>query len=150
MLRRKKDVSNWSCRGTHQSPSYIKASLIPRLVYWGCFLPHTGSSMTLTTPLLCAFFLALLSYGLPEASEKRDPSDILRTCNQIAAAISGASQVYFPRKCIILFLYNFRLKMDQASTNYLSDISHASLSSTEASACSVEPGSSEDVSKIVR
>ena len=106
--------------------------------------------MALTTPLLCAFFLALLSYGLPEAPEKRDSSGILRTCNQIAAAISGASQVYFPRERIILSLYYFRLNMDQASSNYLSDISHASLSSTEASACSVEPGSSEDVSEIVR
>ena len=40
--------------------------------------------------------------------------------------------------------------IDQASANYLSDISHAFLSSTEAAACSVEPGSTEDVREIVR
>ena len=42
------------------------------------------------------------------------------------------------------------LMVDQAAPEYLFDISHASLSSTEVSACSVEPGSAEDVSKIVR
>jgi hypothetical protein len=39
---------------------------------------------------------------------------------------------------------------DQASPEYSYDISHASISSTQASACSVEPGSAEDVGKIVR
>src|SRR6267154_5609852 len=38
---------------------------------------------------------------------------------------------------------------DQASTEYLIDISHASAASSQASTCSVEPGSVEDVSKIV-
>jgi hypothetical protein len=39
---------------------------------------------------------------------------------------------------------------DQATSEYLSDISHYSFASSEASACTVEPGSAEDVSKIVR
>ena len=39
---------------------------------------------------------------------------------------------------------------DQAASEYLFDISHASSASSEESACSVEPGSAEDVSKIVR
>jgi hypothetical protein len=39
---------------------------------------------------------------------------------------------------------------NQAAPEYLFDISHAASSSTEKSACSVEPGSAEDVSKIVR
>jgi hypothetical protein len=38
---------------------------------------------------------------------------------------------------------------DQAAPEYLLDISHAASSSSQASACSVEPGSAEDVSKIV-
>ena len=38
---------------------------------------------------------------------------------------------------------------DQASPEYLIDMSHASAASSQASTCSVEPGSSEDVSKIV-
>ncbi len=37
----------------------------------------------------------------------------------------------------------------QAAPEYLLDVSHASASSSEASVCSVEPGSAEDVSKIV-
>jgi hypothetical protein len=39
---------------------------------------------------------------------------------------------------------------DQAASEYLFDIEHFSSSSTEASACSVEPGSAEDVGEIVR
>jgi hypothetical protein len=38
---------------------------------------------------------------------------------------------------------------DQAALEYLLDISHAASSSSQASTCSVEPGSAEDVSKIV-
>ena len=38
---------------------------------------------------------------------------------------------------------------DQATFEYLLDILHASPPSTEASACSVEPGSAEDVSENV-
>ena len=49
-----------------------------------------------------AFSLALLSYGLPEALENHSPSDSLCTCNKIAAAISRASQVFFPREHFIL------------------------------------------------
>ncbi|KAH9990394.1 FAD-binding domain-containing protein [Russula vinacea] len=83
--------------------------------------------------LLCTFSLALLSYGQPETLENHNSSDLLCTCNQIAVAISGASQVFFP-----------------TASEYLFDIEHATPSSTEASACSVEPGSAEDVSKILR
>jgi hypothetical protein len=53
--------------------------------------------MALTKLLVCAFSLALLSYGRPEALEKRNSP-----CEKIAAAISGASQVFFPRKRAIL------------------------------------------------
>ena len=38
---------------------------------------------------------------------------------------------------------------DQATPEYLSDNSHAASSSTQASVCSVEPGSAKDVSRIV-
>ena len=58
--------------------------------------------MALATLLLCAFFLASSSYGWPEVFEIRNASGLLYTCNKIAAAISGASQVFFPRKRVIL------------------------------------------------
>ncbi|KAF8486344.1 FAD-binding domain-containing protein [Russula ochroleuca] len=89
--------------------------------------------MALTTHLLCAFSLGLLSYAQPEPSENYNSSDLLITCNKISAAISGASQVFFP-----------------PTPQYSLDIEHAILSSTQASACSVEPGSAEDVSVILR
>ncbi|KAH9990392.1 hypothetical protein BJV77DRAFT_963381 [Russula vinacea] len=47
--------------------------------------------------LLYTFSLALLLYGQSEALENHNSSGLLYTCNQIAAAISGASQVFFPR-----------------------------------------------------
>jgi hypothetical protein len=102
-----------------------------------------------TTLLICSFFLALRSYGRQETLENHTSSDFLYTCNQIAAAISDASQVFFSRELVILSLWSFNLMGDQAAPEYLFDISHAASSSSEASACSVEPGSPEDVSKIV-
>ena len=57
--------------------------------------------MVLATLLLCVFSLALLSFAWQGSSEKHNPSDPLRTCDQIAAAISGVSQVFFPRERVI-------------------------------------------------
>jgi len=62
-------------------------------------LTHAGSLMALITLLLCAFFLVLPSHGRPEAFEKHNLSDLLCTCNQIAKAVSGASQDFFLREC---------------------------------------------------
>jgi hypothetical protein len=56
------------------------------------------SAMALTSFLLCALLLASRSYGMPAALEKRDSSDILCACNDIAAAISSDSEVFFPRE----------------------------------------------------
>jgi hypothetical protein len=58
--------------------------------------------MALAMLLLFAFSLGSLSYSRPEAFEKRNSCDLLCTCNKIAEAISGASQVYFPREHGIL------------------------------------------------
>ena len=104
--------------------------------------------MVLASLVLCAFALALPSFGKPAALETRNYSDVQCTCNKIAAAISGASQVYFPRMSLSHLSY-FILIGDQAAPEYLLDISHASASSSQPSICSVEPGSAEDVSKIV-
>ncbi|KAH9042472.1 FAD-binding domain-containing protein [Lactarius pseudohatsudake] len=86
-----------------------------------------------TTSLLCALFLTPAAFGRPQTWEKRASSNFRGTCNQIAEAVSDASQVFFP-----------------PSTQYLSDIFHFVPSSTQESACSVEPGTAEDVSKILR
>jgi hypothetical protein len=84
---------HWSC---HSSPGlYRKAPLLSTA--GGCSLPSTGSLMAVASLLLCAFALAIPSYGKPAALETRNSSGLLCTCNEIAAAISGASQVFFPR-----------------------------------------------------
>ena len=54
--------------------------------------------MALTSFLLCALLLASRSHGMPTALENRDDSDILCACNDIAAAISSDSEVFFPRE----------------------------------------------------
>ena len=103
--------------------------------------------MALATLLFCSFCLSILSYGRPEAVQS--PSELRYTCHQIAAAISGASQVFFPRTCIMHRLPYPKLISVQAAPEYSSDNYHASNASSEVSACSVEPGSAADVSKIV-
>ncbi|KAI9465691.1 FAD-binding domain-containing protein [Lactarius psammicola] len=86
-----------------------------------------------TTSLLCTLFLTSAAFERPETWERRTSSSSFRgTCDQIAKAVSDASQVFFP-----------------PSTQYLSDIYHYAPSSSQESACSVEPGTAEDVSKIL-
>ncbi|KAF8492577.1 hypothetical protein F5888DRAFT_1806711 [Russula emetica] len=98
----------------------------------GAPYPHRIAHGPNNASSLC-ILLVLRSLGRPEAFEERNSSDLLSTCNQIAKAVSGASQVLFP-----------------PSPEYLIDISHVSAASSQASTCSVEPGSAEDVSKILR
>lgn len=57
------------------------------------------------TILLCAFLLGLLSHGKAGVLKQDTYSDLLDTCNQIAAAISDASQVFYRGEhAIISFL----------------------------------------------
>jgi hypothetical protein len=106
--------------------------------------------MALMLLVLYSFALALRSYGKPAIFETCNSSDLLCTCNDISAAISGASKVFFPRMPLSHSIYDsFILTGDQAVPEYFLDISHAISSSSQASICSVEPGSAEDVSKIV-
>ena len=115
----------------------------------GCSLHNTGSLMALMLLVLCSFALALRSYGKPAIFETCNSSDLLCACNDISAAISGASKVFFPRMPLLFMTLQFILMGDQAAPEYLLDISHAISSSSQPSICSVEPGSAEDVSKIV-
>ncbi|KAH9030957.1 FAD-binding domain-containing protein [Lactarius hengduanensis] len=93
--------------------------------------------MLSTRLLLCVLSLAALAYGYPGKLNDRATlgatSHFKATCHRIAATISNASEVFFP-----------------PSPQYAVDISHTYASSSEASACSVEPGSADDVSKILR
>ncbi|KAH8978950.1 FAD-binding domain-containing protein [Lactarius akahatsu] len=59
--------------------------------------------------------------------------DFQAICNQITSILSNTPQVFFP-----------------PSIEYLSDNEHVSVSSSEASACSVEPGSTQDLGLILQ
>jgi hypothetical protein len=60
--------------------------------------------MALRTLLLGALSQALLSFGQPEVMEIYNPSDLLCTCNQIAATISDVSQVFFPCERVVFLI----------------------------------------------
>ena len=111
--------------------------------------------LTMFKFLLYAFYLALFLHGQQEAlgllATRNNSSDPIGICDQITAAISRASQVFYPRERFIpsFGLWYSNLMNNQANPEYLLDIFHASTSSTQASVCSVEPGSTEDVAKIV-
>ena len=126
-------------------PDYVKGL---RFFPGGCFPSDSSSPMALTPLLLCSLTLALLSYGNPVVFEIPNSSDFVCTCNEITAAVSGESQVFFPRMSLSHLLCLI-LMPDQATPEYFLDISHAASTSSQASTCSVEPGSAEDVSKIV-
>ncbi|KAK2462602.1 hypothetical protein APHAL10511_005335 [Amanita phalloides] len=70
-------------------------------------------------------------YGTPKV--KRDVASYRHVCQAISAAISSKSAVYYP-----------------GSTLYTKDVYHYSNSSTQQSACTVEPGSAKDVGVILR
>ncbi|KAH9015946.1 FAD-binding domain-containing protein [Lactarius deliciosus] len=94
--------------------------------------------MLSTTPLLCALSLFRVAlFGSPatldDCATLGATPQVKATCHRIAAAVSNASEVFYPH-----------------SAQYISDITHAYASSSELSTCSVEPGSAGDVSKILR
>ncbi|KAH9013689.1 FAD-binding domain-containing protein [Lactarius hengduanensis] len=87
--------------------------------------------MLSTTFLVVAFSLVPFSHA---SILTATPSGrYLSTCRRIASAISNSSQLFYPN-----------------STQYNADIEHAGVSSSQVSACSVEPGSAADVSVILR
>lgn len=82
-------------------------------------------------------------------SEKCD-DPALAVCRQIEGAISSASDVYWPGETHLFTVKRLLLTRNLAAFEYEQDIGHYALSSTQMAACSVEPGSPEDVGTIVR
>jgi FAD/FMN-containing dehydrogenase len=89
-------------------------------------------SMLSTTFFVVTLSLASFSHASILATPRSNPS-YQSTCLGIASAISSSSQVFYPN-----------------STQYIADNEHAIISSTQDSACSVEPGSAADVGAILR
>ncbi|KAI0058382.1 FAD dependent oxidoreductase, partial [Artomyces pyxidatus] len=73
------------------------------------------------------------------------------TCKIIAGVISNASDVYYPRESPLpLCEVSDSDHYLKASLPYEADILHWSITSMANSTCSVEPGTTEDVGKILR
>ena len=72
-----------------------------------------------------------------------------RTCTMISKTISPASSVFFPSMSLVSLRAHFDEYESTASLQYQEDISHWAGSSSQVSACSVEPGTVDDVGKIV-
>ncbi|KAH9033411.1 FAD-binding domain-containing protein [Lactarius pseudohatsudake] len=88
--------------------------------------------MLSTTFLVVAFSLASFSHA--SVLTVTGPSGRYQsTCRSIVNAISNSSQLFYPN-----------------STQYNADIDHSLITSTQVSACSVEPGSAADVGVILR
>ncbi|KAH9017239.1 FAD-binding domain-containing protein [Lactarius hengduanensis] len=86
-------------------------------------LSHISLSMLSTTFLVVAFSLASFSHASISSILTATPSGRYQsTCRSIANAISNSSQLFYPN-----------------STQYDADIEHAGVSSSQVSACSVEP-----------
>ena len=110
----------------------------------------------LSWPLHRFFFAHLLWHRVRMESQQPWRRAIPQTSYVPAMTLQQQSQALAPHKYFILvrrsLIYpHFRviLMRDQAEPEFLLDISHFVSSSSQASTCSVEPGSAEDVSKIV-
>ncbi|KAI9437958.1 hypothetical protein H4582DRAFT_1951670 [Lactarius indigo] len=95
-------------------------------------------SVLYTTSAFLAFSVIsgsrAFAIDIPALSTRKTPQhDFQAICYKITPAISNVSRVFFP-----------------PATEYASDNEHAFVSSSEVSACSVEPGSTQDLSLIVR
>ncbi|KAH9168080.1 FAD-binding domain-containing protein [Lactarius sanguifluus] len=89
--------------------------------------------MLSTTFLVVAFSLASFSHASVLTATPSESGGYQSTCRSIANAISNSSQLFYPN-----------------STQYDADIDHSLVSSSQVSACSVEPGSAVDVGVILR
>ncbi|KAJ7718272.1 FAD-binding domain-containing protein [Mycena metata] len=77
--------------------------------------------------------VVVLATLLPSAFANPSPSNLHQVCTKIQRAVSSSSTVFYP-----------------GSANYTADNAHWVSSSTESSACTVEPGTAADVSVILK
>lgn len=121
---------------------------------------NQGPASVVSVQMLPVIFVSLLTaikassvraVDSQSNSEKcGDPA--VAVCRQIEGAISSASDVYWPgdSETHLFTVKRHLLTRKLAAFEYEQDIGHYALSSTQMAACSVEPGSPEDVGTIVR
>ena len=81
-----------------------------------------------------------------------DPASITVVCNVIRLVISSSSGVYFPGMYLSPYRVNLSLTVTRFFSGdelYTKDTQHWAASSSDDAACSVEPGSTSDLSRIV-
>jgi hypothetical protein len=133
------DRKDWQARSAY--PKYKNATSKCRPLY------TTGSSSMFSARV----FALLSSIALTFAYSHKN---ITSVCNEIAGAISSSSDVYWPGMCTgdnaitehIVLSFSLHSGQDE----YTKDIHHWGASSIEQYVCSVEPGTTEDIGKIVR
>ncbi|KAI0289880.1 hypothetical protein B0F90DRAFT_1825825 [Multifurca ochricompacta] len=92
-------------------------------------LPHISFALGALSLASCAS-----ASGISQVSKKdTHHGDFLGVCKTIASSVSGSSQIFDPN-----------------TPQYVADNDHAFISSSDSSACSVEPGSTEDVAVILQ
>ncbi|KAI0649785.1 FAD-binding domain-containing protein [Trametes meyenii] len=89
---------------------------------------------SLATATCLATLLATLSGGVAETVQSRADSDFSSTCQEISQAISSASGFHWQGLDLL----------------YLKDVGHWATSSSDQAACSVEPGTTDDVAAILQ
>ncbi|KAI9449068.1 FAD dependent oxidoreductase [Lactarius psammicola] len=88
----------------------------------------------LSVPFTLSVFSILFARGIPAVlGRSTSQQDFQATCHDISSVISNASQVFF-----------------SPAIEYISDNEHAFVSSSEVAACSIEPGSVNDVGLILQ
>lgn len=94
---------------------------------------------------------AIVGSILAAAALVRADSALIAVCKQIQQAVSPASEVFWPRECKRreLSLRSHSLTSLAVSLGYSKDIEHWATTSTQNSACSVEPGTAADVGTVV-
>lgn len=113
--------------------------------------PHGPHALSIMVVLRAVSLFSLLAAATATVTV-RDADSRGNVCLAISKAISSASSVYYPGGFAFISLLwspyqkNFLL----GSTQYDSDNFHTYGTSSQPSTCSVEPGSAEDVAKIVR
>ncbi|KAK7681862.1 hypothetical protein QCA50_015210 [Cerrena zonata] len=95
--------------------------------------PPQGRRMRRVAAVVTLFTYLAGIYASPAIQQERRDANSTSTCQQIEDAISSASALWWP-----------------LSVNYIKDVYHWASSSADVAACSVEPGSAEDVGKILQ
>jgi hypothetical protein len=132
----------------HRFSVYIRWSLMPLRL--DCTPPSLQRLRRSPLIMRKPFRLALLSATLGTATVLGVDLNYTETCKTIAGSVSSASEVYYFGALLSLTLrYILKIKRQIGHPRYVKGNSHWASSSSQNSACVVEPANAADVSTIV-